>query len=138
MIRIKSITDAITNSSTEVYAYYDDDSLEKIKEFINLVITVSEGHGTVDGYFEIGFVLGENELEVAKHFWKEEYDEPFPEDDPMPFIFEWNREAWRTKGKDIIQLLPLIKAKTPEYEEQAKRLTDCIREGRKYDIFFAY
>ena len=42
-IRIKSITDVITNSSSEAYTYVDDDSINKVKELINAIIQVVEG-----------------------------------------------------------------------------------------------
>ena len=79
MIRIKSITDVITNSSTEVYTYFDEDGLEKIKEIVNTIILVSEGHGTFDGYFEIGFVLAPGEDEVIKYLCENE-EKPVPDD----------------------------------------------------------
>ena len=136
MIRIKSITDVITNSSTEVYTYFDEDGLEKIKEIVNTIILVSEGHGTFDGYFEIGFVLAPGEDEVIKYLCENE-EKPVP-DDLLGFALEWNRETWKKKDKDVINLLPIIRAKSPEHETQAERLTECVRGIQKTDTFFVY
>ena len=59
-------------------------------------------------------------------------------DDLLGFALEWNRETWKKKDKDVINLLPIIRAKSPEHEKQAERLTECVRGIQKTDTFFVY
>ena len=72
-IRIKSITDVITNSSSEAYTYVDDDSINKVKELINAIIQVVEGKGTCDGYFDVRF--GYSDKNWLKECWMDEHDD---------------------------------------------------------------
>ena len=52
-MKIKSVTDVITNSSTEVFAMTSQLSVEKLKKMINLLLEVSGSTKTCDDLFDI-------------------------------------------------------------------------------------
>ena len=53
IFKISSITDVITNSSTEVFQRYDESSFNVLKELINNVLKLSNSKLTFDDLFEI-------------------------------------------------------------------------------------
>ena len=54
VIKIQSVSDIITNSSSEVFMVYDVDGLEKIKELVNAVLSLNENNTyTFDDLFTI-------------------------------------------------------------------------------------
>lgn len=52
-MKIKSITDVITNSSTEVFAMTSENSVIRLKRMINLLLAVSGSTKTCDDLFDI-------------------------------------------------------------------------------------
>lgn len=57
MIKVKSITDVITNSSTEVYTFVDEYGKENLKKFITGILKASGSNKTCDDLFEIRYML---------------------------------------------------------------------------------
>ena len=54
VIKIQSVSDIITNSSSEVFMVYDADGLERIKELVNAVLSLNENNTyTFDDLFTI-------------------------------------------------------------------------------------
>lgn len=54
VIKIQSVSDIITNSSSEVFMVYDVDGLERIKELVNAVLSLNENNTyTFDDLFTI-------------------------------------------------------------------------------------
>lgn len=66
MIRIKSITDVITNSSTEVFTFADEGSVEKLKRFIDSILYIAGSEKTCDDLFEVRFKLRKDLDEYLK------------------------------------------------------------------------
>ena len=64
-MKISSITDVITNSSTEVFAYVNKGTVEKIKELFNLIVSLTSGKGCFDDFFEISLVPNQ----YAADYW---------------------------------------------------------------------
>lgn len=57
MINIQSISDLITNSSTEVFVVYDKDNINSIKELVNAILSLNGNDKTFDDYFEIEMLI---------------------------------------------------------------------------------
>ena len=55
-IKLQSLTDVITNSSTSIYTMYDIRDKETIKNLVNAILAI-EGKYTFDDLFEIGFTV---------------------------------------------------------------------------------
>ena len=57
--KIKSLTDVITNSSTEVFTIYNDDAIKRIKNLVNSILALSDNISnlTFDDIFDIDYHL---------------------------------------------------------------------------------
>lgn len=55
-IKLQSLTDVITNSSTSIYTMYNIRDKETIKNLVNAILAI-EGKYTFDDLFEIGFTV---------------------------------------------------------------------------------
>lgn len=55
-IKLQSLTDVITNSSTSIYTMYDIRDKDTIKNLVNAILAI-EGKYTFDDLFEIGFTV---------------------------------------------------------------------------------
>lgn len=55
-IKLQSLTDVITNSSTCIYTMYDIRDKDTIKNLVNAILAI-EGKYTFDDLFEIGFTV---------------------------------------------------------------------------------
>ena len=63
--KIKSLTDVITNSSTEVFTIYNKGAINKIKEMINSILALSDttSNLTFDDLFEVDYCFDIYEIE---------------------------------------------------------------------------
>lgn len=59
---VQSISDIITNSSSEVFVLYDDNALKNIKDLVNAVLAAADTKLTFDDLFEIQPLLDEYEF----------------------------------------------------------------------------
>lgn len=57
--KIKSLTDVITNSSTEVFTIYNKGAINKVKEMVNSILALSDATSnlTFDDLFEVDYSL---------------------------------------------------------------------------------
>lgn len=57
--KIKSLTDVITNSSTEVFTIYNKGAINKVKEMVNSILALSDATSnlTFDDLFEVDYCL---------------------------------------------------------------------------------
>ena len=66
-IKVKSITDVITNSSTEVFTFYNDGGIKTIKDTVNAILAInSDNKHTFDDLFEIKYAF---ELDLIDDDW---------------------------------------------------------------------
>lgn len=58
-INIKSLTDVITNSSTEIFTIYNKEAVNKIKQMVNSILALSDATSnlTFDDLFEVDYRL---------------------------------------------------------------------------------
>ena len=57
-IKVKSITDVITNRSTEVFTFYNDGGIKTIKDTVNAILAInSDNKYTFDDLFGIKYVF---------------------------------------------------------------------------------
>lgn len=61
-INIQSVSDIITNSSTEVFTIYTSQDLETIKSIVNAILAIN-GSTTFDDLFNIGLMPDEYKVE---------------------------------------------------------------------------
>ena len=58
-IKIQSVSDIITNSSTEVFMVYDNSAFKNIKELVNAILALAGSDQTFDDLFEIKACVSE-------------------------------------------------------------------------------
>ena len=78
-IKIQSISDIITNSSTEVFTIYDSKDIDTIKGIVNALLAVN-GNTTFDDLFDIKMHISDT---VYEYLWQdsEELQTEFPDED---------------------------------------------------------
>lgn len=75
-MKILSITDIITNSSSEVFTIVHPEDVDKIKQVINTILEIAGSDKTSDDLFDIEYYWDKDEL--AKYM--KEYDIPTKEE----------------------------------------------------------
>lgn len=70
-IKIQSISDIITNSSTEVFCMYTQHDKEEIKKLVNAILALSDSAVTFDDLFEIKMDIN---WDAAYHIYDNDED----------------------------------------------------------------
>ena len=79
VIKVQSISDIITNSSTEVVIVYDSSNIDSIKHIINAILSI-DGHYTFDDLFTIKMNSAEYAIEGIYKNWEDAFpNDPKPE-----------------------------------------------------------
>lgn len=73
VIKIQSISDVITNSSTEVFVVYDSTNIDSIKNIVNAILAIDSSY-TFDDLFTIKMIVSENAIYKMYREW----DDYFP------------------------------------------------------------
>lgn len=78
-VKIQSISDVITNSSTEVFIVYDSSNIDSIKHIIDAILSI-DGHYTFDDLFTIKMNPAEYAIEDLYKNWEDVFpNKPKPE-----------------------------------------------------------
>ena len=88
VIKVQSISDVITNSSTEVFIVYDSNNIDSIKHVVNAILSI-DGHYTFDDLFTIKMNVAEYVIDDVYKDWEDYFpNDPKPEsiDDFWEFI----------------------------------------------------
>lgn len=86
--KIKSFIDVITNSSTEVFAIYNDKSMEKVKELFNAIFSLSNKNLTFDDIFDVEYSADDDRL-------VDYYDEYLTANNLAEELLQWNKlDSW--------------------------------------------
>lgn len=109
-IKIQSISDIITNSSSEVYTILKDDAVESVKRIIDSILALA-GHGFHwNDFFKIEEGFDEDDArrfheevwENNEHEEGEEYEEP-SYNELLDFVHEANEEAFNSGDGQVIE-----------------------------------
>ena len=85
VIKVQSISDLITNSSTEVFVVYDSTNVDSIKNIVNAILAIN-GEGKFEDYFEFKWIPNtdflyekweEDKIEIPFEQWVESLPESF-------------------------------------------------------------
>lgn len=102
MINIQSVSDLITNSSTEVFVVYSKSNIADIKNLVNSILSLLDPSKTFDDYFTIKMSINYEDL-----FWifdKYSEDERFYDD--VPELEVYNGLSY-DEGKKFVESLPV-------------------------------
>lgn len=110
-IYVQSLSDIITNSSSETYTILRGESIESVKKIINSILDLA-GHGFHwDDFFKIEEGFDEDYArDLHKDYWEdsdehdenEEYKEPTHEE-LLDFVHEYNEDRWDSGEGSIIE-----------------------------------
>lgn len=122
-IKIQSISDVITNSSTEVYITYYSCDKDAIINIVNAVLSITNG-GKFEDYFEFEWIPNEDLLhdkweddETETPF--EEWIKTLSEDD----LFDYYQGGYYDEERNYVKGY-IIKAKDPKNAEAASLLSN--------------
>lgn len=73
-MKILSISDVITNSSSEVFTYYTEDSIKEIKRLVDAILKAGGSDKTCDDLFEINLTYDEEALQEVLEESEEELE----------------------------------------------------------------
>lgn len=74
-MKIQSISDIITNSSSEVFTIYSEESLKAVKELVNSILELAGDRYNFDDYFDIDFAIDSSRIDDMKDLHPEITDE---------------------------------------------------------------
>lgn len=124
-MKIKSITDVITNSSTEVFAMTSQNSVTRLKRMINLLLEVSGSTKTCDDLFDIHLEVPEY-AEDGWEYLEEKGDDP---EKLWKDMTDQEKLDWCLShaSYDSINLYPEVKVspKSPDIPEELVRLLEA-------------
>ena len=73
VIKVQSISDLITNSSTEVFVVYDSTNIDSIKNVVNAILAIDSSY-TFDDLFTLKMIVSERAIDKMYRKW----DDYFP------------------------------------------------------------
>ena len=122
IIKIQSISDVITNSSTEVYITYYQCDKETIINLVNAILAIN-GDGKFEDYFEFKWAPNEDrlydkweDLKIETPF--EEWMQSLAEDE----LFDTYQHGWYDEERNYIEGYCIV-AKDPKNEKAASLLS---------------
>ena len=142
-IKIQSISDLITNSSSEIYMILQEDSIEYVKKIIDSILDLA-GHGFHwDDFFKIEEEFDEdyardlywNNWDKEEHEEGEELKEPSREE-LLEFVHELNEENWDSGEGSLIETRLAFVAIDPDAKKSAMllhKLKDLFDLQERYD-----
>ena len=79
VIKVQSISDVITNSSTEVFVVYDSTNIDSIKRIVDAILAIDSNY-TFDDLFTIKMLVSEHAIYKMYKDWNKYFpDKPKPD-----------------------------------------------------------
>lgn len=103
-MRINSITDVITNSSTSVFVVYAEHNINSIKELVNSILAI-EGKYTFDDLFDIELELNYYTIENFLDDLSDEFNELKENNDWDPIIKGYSPEKKKALIDELWDLI---------------------------------
>nr|DAK03764.1 MAG TPA: hypothetical protein [Bacteriophage sp.] len=133
MVNIQSVSDVITNSSSEVFVIYNQEGINTIKNLVNSILKLSESKYSCDDLFDIQFK------------WDDIAEEYYNDDGGLKRTgktLEEYRQCLQDERLQYMEGAPMIigikvipKLNIPECKEAAKILS-TIDNIFKSDVFY--
>lgn len=123
---VQSVSDIITNSSSEVFMVYSDQSFKQIKELVNAILSInSDNKYTFDDLFE-----------VKAHLDEEWFLEQYPEYEGIPYdeLIEKARQIDEDNYGEGYPYVSgyVVTAKNNKHEDIASKLSELDRIFESY------
>ena len=143
-IYIQSLSDIITNSSSETYTILQGDSIESVKKIIDSILDLA-GHGFHwDDFFKIEEGFDEDYArDLHKDYWEDsddheegdEYKEPTYEE-LLDFVHDYNDANWVIGEGSIIETYMVFTTTDPDSKLAASllhKLNDLFESQTQYN-----
>lgn len=104
--KIQSISDLITNSSTEAFVVYDEGNIRDIKNLVNSILSLLDPSKTFDDYFTIEMLINYDDLQwIFERYYEDEecYDD-------VPELKDFG-EMDNEEAQRFLESLPLERVK---------------------------
>lgn len=100
--KIQSISDLITNSSTEAFVVYDKGNIKDIKNLVDAILSLLDPSKTFDDYFTIEMSVNYDDLNwiFERYYEDENYYEDIPE-------FKTYSEMGVEEAREFVETLPI-------------------------------
>lgn len=85
VIKVQSISDLITNSSTEVFVVYDSTNIDSIKNIVNAILAIDNSY-TFDDLFTIKMIVSERAIDKMYRQWDDYFPGKTKPDNEEDFI----------------------------------------------------
>lgn len=85
VIKVQSISDIITNSSTEVFVVYDSTNVDSIKTIVNAILDIDSSY-TFDDLFTIKMIVRESAIAKMYRQWDDYFPGKTKPDSEKDFI----------------------------------------------------
>lgn len=133
MVKIQSVSDVITNSSSEVFVIYDQEGIDTIKTLVNSILKLSKSEYSCDDLFDIQFKWDD----IAEEYYNDDGGlegtgktlEKYRQD------LQADRLCWGEGAPVITGIKVIPKLDTPECKEVADMLSS-IDTIFKSDVFY--
>lgn len=124
-INIQSISDLITNSSTEAFVVYDESNIKDIKNLVNHILSLLDSSKTFDDYFTIEMLINYDDLNwiFDQYYENEDYYEDVPE-------FKTYGEMGLKEARNFVESLPIDRI-----EKIFDWANDCCYWDRRYRLY---
>ena len=126
--KVQSVSDIITNSSTEVFMVYNEDSIKQIKELVNAILDLSGNKERFDDLFEC-------EITFDKERLLDEYPEyeNLTKEELLQKAYEYDYE-YSYEGYPVVDGY-VITAKNIKDDALAKKLSEI---DKIFDTYASY
>lgn len=124
LAKIQSVSDLITNSSTEVFVVYSENNIKSIKTLVDSILSLIDPSKTFDDYFTIEMLINYDDL----HGIFERYHEDEEYYDDVPELVAYNEMDY-DEAEKLVKSLPL---------ERINEIFDWANEDNYYRHFSLY
>jgi len=135
-MKIQSVSDIITNSSSEVFIKYDMPSLKAFKDTMQQLINAAGGNINLDDAIEI--IPECDDIKCAINCWQcDKGEDRVPTDDEMiKYLYENVERSFKISERcyPIVDKLT-IKAKSPEYENLANLMQYFVKPFESKELY---
>lgn len=133
MVKIQSISDIITNSSSEVFVIYDQNGIDTIKTIVNSILKLAKSEYSCDDLFDIQFVWDD----IAEEYYNDDggFKKTGKTLEEYRQYLQDERLQYMEGAPVIIGIKVIPKLNTPECKEVADVLS-TIDNIFKSDVFY--
>lgn len=132
-VKIQSVSDIITNSSSEVFVIYDQNGIDTIKALVNSILKLSESEYSCDDLFDFEFIWDD----IAEEYYNDDGGLEKTGKTLEEYCQDMQNDClnWREGAPLIVGIKVIPKLDTPECKEVADMLSK-IDNIFKSDVFY--